>query len=231
MKNIIILTALLMSITFHSDAGVKRKCRGNFDQSGINFGLSAGVNGSFILHQYTYGAKELPYASTVRLSVGMNAGYNFTEHLGVAMEMYYSGQGQNYKDDVGNPPLERHISLSYLQVPLMFKYSAGEGNSQFYVMAGPQFGFLLNSSITYNGTEQLTSQSSGFFVGHDTGLRMCVGDDIRLTDEIYLSAGVNFNLGFTDINAPALRHDYLHPYHASQNAFGGFAVGIHYMLK
>jgi len=231
MKKIIILSALFVSISINSHAAGRRG-RGGDDQQGFNFGGSLGVNGSFIMHQYTYGAKELPYASTVRFAVGGNVGYNFTQHVGVELELNYSGQGQNYKDDVGNPPLQRQISLTYLQFPVMFKYNAGDAGTGFFVMAGPQFGFLLNSSISYNGAEQLSTQTSGFFVSHDIGIKLVVGDNIRLTDQLYLSAGVNFNLGFTDINLPAIRYYNLpHPYHASNNAFGGLVIGIHYKLR
>ena len=91
---------------------------------------------------------------------GVNAGYNFTDNLGVSIGMFYASQGQNYKDLVVadgymTGTLKNDISLSYLKIPLRFVFNTNPENSlSFTGFAGFYLGFLTGykQTMSYSGT-------------------------------------------------------------------------------
>jgi len=237
MKKLIIFFGLMLYVAAYSNAQenpARKVAKGDsYDQTGFYFGANGALNVSFIMHQFSYGGKELDYAQTIRGAGGLIMGYNIIHNFGIAVEGYYSGQGQNYEDNSG-VPMRKEIKLDYLQVPVMLKLMSGLCRSQFYIMAGPQFGFLQSESITINGVTQHppTENGGSFFVNHDLSARFEIGDDLQLIGNLYFHGGLNFNMGFNDINQPALRRDYpSHPYQSSNNAWGGANIGLHYMVK
>ena len=66
----------------------------------------------------------------------------------------------------------------------------------------------------------------------DIGVAFDFGADISLSDEFFISMGMRFNYGFTDINVPAyhLENSKGEAYNKSNNLWGGLYVGINYRL-
>jgi len=65
------------------------------------------------------------------------------------------------------------VKLSYLEVPVMFKYSLSNDQFKPYIMAGPSFGYNLSAKI----------EASGYGITDETDIK----DEIK---------NIDFNLGF-----------------------------------
>lgn len=107
---------------------------------------------------------------TFSFETGVNAGYNFTDNLGVSVGLLFASQGQNYKDasntkqyyvgpDILNTETNTYsndIRFSYLKFPFKFNFiSNPEKSLSFSGYAGFYLGFLTgyNQSITYTHTD------------------------------------------------------------------------------
>lgn len=215
-----------------------------FDQSGFNFGLATEINGTFIVHQQTYGKSRLmPYSPSIKFAIRGMFGYNFDASEGVVLGVGYCGGGQNYHDNLDGMSYTKNVSLSYLQVPVMFKYVFTTEAIQTYTMAGLQIGFLTSSSVMINDSllnpaslSQVHSSSSTFFQSSDIGFRLELGEDFMLADNMFLNLGLESYIGLPDMNTSDLRKEFVfhsnyYSYKKSSNFIFGIQVGIHYIIK
>jgi hypothetical protein len=159
--------------------------------------------------------------------------------------------GQRFTDAIGpnkDTTLTRNIKLNYLQIPLMFKYRTTGEVARFYVMAGPQFDFLLSAKQTYYKNDaSLTdevynpklnkpvkigeSTITDRYTSYDIFARLDLGVDITLVKNLFLNAGICFCYGLTDINNTNYRDPYgSGNYNPSHNIALGFNIGINYCL-
>ncbi len=222
----------------------------DIDQSGINVGLLGEVNGTFIIHQQTYGLTRLMlYSPSVKFSGGAYVGFNFEPNMGFEVGIRTCGGGQNYHDNYKNASYTKTVQLSYTQIPIMFKYLFGTSKMTYYGKAGVQMGFLNSSTMSisnfHDGVNivpdsilkygQKNPNLTSLYESTDFGLRFEFGDDFMVSDNFYINAGVEAYLGLIDINTPALRQDYKfggndYPYRYSSNFIIGIQVGCHYIL-
>ena len=254
MKKIILLFLFITGLNFSS---MKAQSE-TFDETGFNIGINAGINESSIFHEQTYSLTRLmPFAFSIKFAAGALIGYNFSENAGIAIGISTAGAGENYSDAEGGITYTKSVKLNYMQVPILFKYMDGEGSNHYYAMGGPQLMFLSNSSMSISNDKFQTkipnyvdgtnitpdmipispkSTAGSLFQKTDIGFRLEVGEDFSLSDNIYLNAGLDAYIGFTDINIPDMRTTFrfggeTYSYKASQNFIGGIVAGIHYILK
>jgi len=251
------ITILLLIIVGTNLSSLKAQ-QTTFDESGFNIGIDFGINGTFIIHQQTYGLTRLmPYTPSIRIAAGALIGYNFSPNAGIAIGAGIADAGQNYSDIESGVTYTKSVTLNYIQIPIMFKYMDTDNPSHYFIMGGPQIGFLSSYSMSINGDSYLPksvnyangsnitpdiiplspkSSASSMFQKTDIGLRLEVGDDIELSDNLYFNVGLVAYIGFTDINIPDMRATFKfggesYPYKASENFITGIEVGIHYMIK
>lgn len=217
-------------------------------QKQLYFGLAGTALSSGIINQNNYGLPfEMDYAVTTGGSGNVNVGFDFNKHAGLKLEIGWAKLGQKYKDLYRDTVYTRNIKLNYLQIPLMFKYRTGGSVAKFYFMVGPQFNFLLSATQVYlkgnnayNDTVPLTwnlptkigeSTITNRYKSFDILGRLDLGVDIMLGKSLFLNLGLSFAYGFTDINATDWQiKDHTGNYNPSHNAYGGFNVGINYVL-
>lgn len=121
------------------------------------YGIKAGINFAELI-----GEDAIPESDRkVGYSFGVYASYKLTKELKLQPELIWSLQGEK-------SPNKGRYDISYLNVPIMLKWTEGK----FYSELGPQFGFLtINSSNA-------------------------VPDDIRLTNFETLDFSINAGLGY-----------------------------------
>jgi len=142
MKLRTISTVLLLCFAVSTLSAQKEK---KFD-----IGLQAGYNNTWIINQNNYGLSELDYDSYWGLAYNLQLGYNFTNELGLFTEIGISNQGQKYDGNMDQyDVVEREINMSYLNIPVFFKFSYGESVARFKLLVGPQFSFLQKAEQTY----------------------------------------------------------------------------------
>jgi opacity protein-like surface antigen len=203
-------------------------------QKGFNLGLDGAANLSFIINQNTYGHPEYNYAPTYHFAGGLSAGYNFDHHFGLQAELWTTHAGQNYAQDLADgATFKRAVDLYYTNIPLLFKYSGGaEYPTRFYLLFGPQLSYMRKATITIDSANTHSKiTATDRFNKTDIELVLDLGSDFTIYHNLYASAGIRFNYGLDDINAPDWQIKNLHGmYNPSTTAWGGIHIGIHYVF-
>lgn len=229
----------------------------------FHFGLVTGVNNTWIKFDNEEKNNEhYQYKTTFKWApIGLVLGYKFNDRHDVQAEAYVSRQGQHYDlvasgDGSGEVIGEKRLNLTYLQVPLLWKYSSGDA-TRFNFHFGGQVGFLLrgeeenqinrtggvdrNGRPIPTGTTLLASKKGGDnqafdnygkFNTVDPSLVLGFGLEKDITDNLYLSGNLRFNYGFADIRAGETVIDKTtgDKYILRYNIFGGAQVGLHYIF-
>lgn len=240
-----------------------------YAQTGFDIGISGTFNSTWIYTQNNYGTlapfqnavirtSEMDYLPTWGGNGGISLGYNFNRFAGIKMEIQYSSAGQKYEDNFEGPAIipqdtfgspservnvKRQIKLSYIQIPLMAKFTTKKGRvAKFFAAIGPQFGFrtFAQENVQVADFEYVYSPIANFspkekFKSVDVGIALQFGTDIYATDNLYIEVGLNVYQGLTDINGKKLKDLGWYSqndveYHRSFNARFGLMVGVHYII-
>lgn len=197
MKKITLLAIAMLAFSFTNAQTVK-------------FGVKAGLNIANLSVSNDYPGLTSADTPNTTAKVGFHVGglveLKITDKFAIQPELLFSMQGATTKSNTNDgagftSKSEDKINLSYLNVPVMFKYYIVKG---FNVEAGPQVGFLMSakdkstSSYTENGTT--TSQSSSVDVKNlyksiDFGFNVGAGYDF--TENFF--AGIRYNIGLSDV--------------------------------
>ena len=217
-------------------------------QKGLYFGIAGTAQSTWITNQNNYGLPDMDYKTTFGGAANLNAGFDFTNHIGIKIEIGYGKYGQKSTDTRDSSTFDRDIKLNYLTIPIMFKYRVGGPLIKFYIAIGPQFNMLMAAKQTYtkNGLPYLddvddTVTGSTFKIGKeeikerfssmDVFARMDLGLDITLIRHLMIEFGIKLGYGLMDLNATNYHiKDYSGTYHPSHNAFGGLTLGLNYRL-
>lgn len=144
--------------------------------SPVAFGVKAGLNISTI----SGGDSK----SKAGFYGGLFANIPVASSFSVQPEVLYNGVGA--KAD-GLEDLK--VNLSYISVPVMFQYNA---TPEFYLEAGPQFSFLVDSKFKYQST---SVKANDYIKGFDFGIG--IGAGYFFTPNIGVNA--RYVAGVTDI--------------------------------
>jgi len=220
MKIRTITAVLVLTLAFSNISAQKAK---HFEVAG----QIAGGTG-WIINQMNYGFHEMEYDYYWGYGFNIQVGYNFSDNIGLFTEIGTTKQGQRYYDNWNIPShnidkddeIERKVAMTYLNVPIFFKYTYGDTKARFRLLFGPQFCFLQKAEQEYtiNGQDmigmfELTNLAGEKFdpAAHDikdrfnspdVALVLDLGADIWLAEEVmYLSAGVRSWYSVTDLNA------------------------------
>lgn len=115
----------------------------------VHVGATTAVNATFVLDKGL--SKDPRYNSTYTYKfapIGLNVGVDLGKKFGISLEGIKSTQGQVYEMvDVANKVKgERKIDLSYIQLPMMFKFmSGGSKATRANFNLGPQLSFLTDA--------------------------------------------------------------------------------------
>ncbi len=236
-------------------------------QQGFDLGVSGAFNTIFILKQNNYGTlapfsnavvrgSEMAYKPTWGGNGGVCLGYKITKNWGIQAEVQYATAGQNYEDDFEGPAtipqgtfgginervnVTRVVKLSYVQIPVMAKFTVGKDKYKFFACLGPQIGIRTSAyeQVKIAGYVYLPD-SLNFTPGQkfqtiDVGFALQAGVQIYATPHLYFDLGASAYQGILDINGSELKdlgwYDKNHlSYQKSYNFRGGIMVGIHYVF-
>jgi hypothetical protein len=110
-------------------------------QAQIRFGARGGLNISNVVGKETSGWK-----SKAGIFIGGFAEIPVLSKFSVQPELYYSMEGAKWDGEDG-----AKTSLGYIKLPVLARYTLPAG---FYGETGPQIGFLLNATDTYDGEKE-----------------------------------------------------------------------------
>jgi opacity protein-like surface antigen len=138
-------------------------------QSGIN--LIAGLTSTNLSFEFEDGEEATGFGSRTGFAVGLGIERGTGSGLNFAPELLYVMKGSNEEGGDG------FIKLSYVEVPLLFRYYFGSGGSAMpYVTAGPTIAFLASCKV-----------------GDDDDSESC--DDVFGTDDSYKSIDYGVMVG------------------------------------
>jgi len=89
--------------------------------------------------------------------------------------------------------VEGDITLSYIQIPVYAKVYAAEG---FAFMAGPQFGYLVDSDFSVGSTGVSTDDLINIYKDTDFGINL----GAQYEFDMGLTLGANYYLGLTEVD-------------------------------
>lgn len=158
------------------------------------FGLKGGLN----IANQIYSGNGAPSPSAVTaFHVGGFVDIEISDKFSIQPELLYSMQGASFDLKVAlngaNYDTKNTFKLSYINIPVMFKYYAAE---KFSLEAGPQIGFLVSSDMkTEFMGQSVTQDVKSLYNSVDFGFNIGAGYDF--TENI--SAGVRYNLGLANV--------------------------------
>ena len=222
----------------------------SFGQKQLYFGIAGSGISPWIINQNNYGEHDLDYKVMFSWAGSIDIGFDFNKHFGLKTEVGLAQLGQKYYKDISGQPdstINRQVKMNYLMVPLLFKYRTGGDVVRFYLLAGPQFGFLMKATQTYtkgNGPippyyneekhdsiviseSTITDRYNSF----QLFFRIDAGVEFTVAKNLGLHVGLTLNYGLLDINAPDWQlKDADGNYNPSYNAYGGLNFGITYAI-
>jgi len=216
-------------------------------QKGLYFGIAGTVQDTWMTNQNNYGRSPLDYQPTFGGSGNINIGFDFTNHLGIKVELGYGQFGQEYKKTITDSAFTRNVKMNYFMLPVMLKYRTGGALAKFYIAVGPQFDFLLSAKQSYllNGKaflDTIQDLSGKSFIAGDEGIkdrfasmdvlaRLDLGVEITIVKKLMIDLGVKLGYGLMDLNDTDFRiKDNDGNYKATHIVTGGLTLGINYRL-
>ena len=149
--------------------------------AGPRFGIKAGADLTSLSNNDS--KSKIGYYGGVFMNAPISGEFS------IQPEVVYSLQGAKAKNSNDNGKLD----LGYINVPVMFQYNA---TPEFYLEAGPEFGFLVSAREKYdvNGsTEKIDVKDGAQTFNFGIGL----GAGYRFTSN--LSANLRYTAGITDV--------------------------------
>lgn len=220
MKKLILLL-IFCSFSFNS-----------FAQKGAFIGLSIMPQSAWILNNDDFDSGDFDFAIPFSFAFSFDAGYMFNESIGIQTGALYSPQGQKYVEggkDFGE------IKNNYLKIPLLFRLRTGGEKVAFLFNVGPQFGFLIGSSITSAIGETgppYGSDTRIYYENFELSAALGLGTSITLGENLLLDLMFKLDYGISEIESD-LGKQTLYDYQnngrgATSNALVGLNIGIKY---
>lgn len=181
------------------------------------FGIKGGMNVSSISDDgYDDTKSKVGYYGGIFVNIPAS------ESFSIQPEVIYNNLGSEVKNLATIPGTtynyNRKLNLNYLTVPVMFQYKA---TPQFYLEAGPEFGFLVSakSTTTTNNSSSTTELKKDDFNNFNLGMGLGLGFDITK------NVGVNarYVAGFSDVTKPSSD-----PSTDAKNKNNTFQVGLNF---
>ncbi len=153
--------------------------------AGPRFGIKAGGNLSDLTNMNSIGEK-----SKIGFYAGVFMNAPISSEFSIQPEVVYSQQGAKFKSNSAG--LDK-ANLGYINVPVMIQYNA---TPDFYLEAGPEFGFMVDAKA--KGNFAGASYSSDIKDNLNTfNFGMGLGAGYRFTPNLSINA--RYTAGFTNV--------------------------------
>jgi opacity protein-like surface antigen len=169
----------------------------------------------------------MDYKAKSSIAFGVGAGYNFTDHFGIAAEAIYSKEQQRYEDH----SMKYDEKLNFIKVPVLFSYNTNPSARVILTAkAGPQLGILRSATISNSSISALNGDSKDRYKDITFGAMIGTGARIRLTNNLYADAGLRFDGIISNLESKEYREE--HPGRSKTHAVNaGVEFGIRYFLN
>lgn len=195
-------------------------------QQGFYVGAQGAAQVSVMFNEADVDKPGADYRSKLGKAFGVNAGYNFNDHIGVGTEVTYAIIKQRYIDN----SVSFTQKFNYLKVPVLFTYNTNpERKFMFTAKAGPQLGILLKSKITDASNSALNGDTKDQYKKLTFGAMAGVGVRMKLVEKIYLDAGLHVDGTISNTEDESYK-GYTAGRKKSHDLNAGLEVGIKYFF-
>ena len=168
-----------------------------FSQRTKDMGFRLSINSPWLINSNFYNDAGIGYGFSYGYSAGIKAGMDIYYEFGVNAELLYSNYATSFYERVVDSHWSRTFSLNYAELPIMMRYK----EDKFYIEAGPQIGFLLNSKdilTNFNEPDVISTDKNKFSM---LNYALVVGSGFMVYEyERYnLFLGARFSYGFNDV--------------------------------
>lgn len=207
-------------------------------QEGFRAGLKGGPQSTWMFNADEGDNAEWLYQHTLRAMFGGTFGYNFSDGVGIQLDLLYSKQGQRFEYF----DIEYFRKVDYFKVPVLLNLNTSpEGTAFAYLNVGPQFSFLtkaVSGDVDF-GIFNLPGFSgvdiSDTYSSVNIGAVLAFGAGFNLTDFLQLTTGIRLDFDFTDVEDDKLSDVHLGVgglnRQTTHNATGAFEIGLRYVLR
>ena len=153
------------------------------------FGIKAGMNVSSISNDGWDDSK-----AKVGFYGGLFMNAPLAESFSIQPEILYNNLGSKTETTVAGTKYSSTLNLDYIAVPVMFQYNA---TPEFYLEAGPEFGFLVNASskATAGNNSNTTNIDTDSFNKFNMGIGLGAG--FNITNKLGINA--RYVAGLNDV--------------------------------
>lgn len=209
------LTMFLLLFVIETNAQINFQAT-NVDIPDIAVGMVQSNDELPALRRGEFGIRYLPTFSSLQMRTyngdvvigkyrmsqgfGIMGAFNLNKHFGIQGEINYYQVSHSYDDK----SLNREINLSYLNIPLLFSLNSNKTRRvNFNLVVGPQFGFIVKSTMKTTGTEIDTVNATLAVRRGDVGLAYGAGLEIALDKKHIFRLDLGFRgfVGFVNVNA------------------------------
>ncbi len=137
------------------------------------------------------------------VAVGAVAELNFGKMFAVALEPGYTQKSTKWELTQAQAKATDERTVSYLQIPVLFRVKFLEGQVRPYGFVGPNIGFVLSSKAKVQGFADI--QDGEYDVksttsSTDFGLEFGGGAEFKVARQVALTGDVRFNLGLSNLD-------------------------------
>jgi Outer membrane protein beta-barrel domain len=207
-----------------------------FSQEGPFIGARVIPQSAWILNQDDFDSNILDFKTPFSVALGIAGGYMFSDLLGVEVNLLYSPQGQKYIADTSGVDLFSKKNNN-LKIPILFRYRSESDKAAFLFNAGPEFGFLMSSKMTFPNANDIDTKQ--YYNSFDFAVLVQIGTSIMIGESSNLDILLRFNYGLSNIENGTATGDYpiLFPdltgngRQKSNNASVGLTIGYNFTLS
>ncbi len=123
----------------------------------LSFGIRTGINSATVNVEDESGLNVEPESRT-GLDIGLMLEIGLTEDFSIQPEIHYMQKGFEQVFEILGDEFESELSLNYLEIPILAKYSFGSETVRGFVNAGPSLGYALSGKTieSFNGDKEET---------------------------------------------------------------------------
>jgi Outer membrane protein beta-barrel domain len=166
-------------------------------QQGFSLSVKATPQFSFLQNKTDNDNSNFSRKATFNTNFGIGGSYNFTNRLGLGVDVLYSLQGQRYK--LSNVAKEYNQKNEYVKIPLYFSYNTDASKAVSFIgKVGPQVSFITSSKLNDKDGNKVIGDTKDRYKSATFGGMALAGAQYKLQRNLYLTTALRFDYDFTN---------------------------------
>lgn len=135
--------------------------------------------------------------------VSANAELALGRMFAVALEPGYTQKSVKWELTQGTARATDERTISYLQIPVLFRVKFIEGTVRPYAFAGPNIGIVLSSKAKFQGFANIPDgeyDAKSTTSSIDFGLEFGGGTEFKVSRQVALTGDIRYNLGLSNLD-------------------------------